>query len=146
MEEIAQGKEELPKKQARTGLYSRVNVRKLDFRTRLGKHIRALLKEFYRDLGGEQNVSTQVRVILEDCVIPQVMALRSFTFWLAKSEFGGIPSDRHSRYWIALVNSLRLHLCSIGLQRRMKDITPLAERLAALAERSAGKEGDNGQG
>lgn len=143
MEQIEEKTEETVPRQKKTGLYSRVNIRKLDLRTRLGRHVKALQREFYQDLGGEDNISIQVRVLVEECIIPQLLALRSFTAWLANNEFKGMPPERHSRYWIALTNSLRLNLVSIGLERRKADITPLRERLAALAARSAKREGND---
>jgi hypothetical protein len=141
MEEEEKKTEEIAPKQRKTGLYSRVNIRKLDLRTRLGRDVKALLRDFYEDLGGEDNVSIQVRVLVEDAIVPQLLALRAFTGWMANNEFKGMPPERLSRYWIALVNSLRLNLVTIGLERRVRDITPLSERLAALAMDQENEEG-----
>ena len=129
MEQIEEKTEEIAPKQRKTGLYSRVNIRKLDLRTRLGRHVKALQREFYQDLGGEDNISIQVRVLVEECIIPQLLALKSFTTWLGKNEFKGMPPERHSRYWIALTNSLRLNLVSIGLERREQKIEDLQSYL-----------------
>lgn len=145
MEQIELESKEISPKPRKTGLYSKVDIRRLDLRTRLGRHVKALRQEFFSDLGGEDNVSVQVRVLVEDAIIPQLLALRSFTSSLTKTGFMGMLPEHMTRYWIALVNSLRLNLVTIGLERRAKDVTPLSARLAALAARTK-KEGDNGQG
>ncbi len=101
---------------------------KTDGRTRIGKAILQLRRSLIADLGGD--VSTQETLLL-DRVIFKVLRLCSFEVYLLKSNDDGTP--KQSREYLAMSNSLRLDLQALGLERRMQDVTPLKDRLAALA-------------
>ena len=125
------------------GLYAQLKPKRLDGRTRLAKYASGVRGEILDSLGGEDNLSAQEKIMLDDLIIPQILAVRSF---VQKAMQPGFETGENSiKYWVSLSNSLRLNLCAIGLTRKAKDITPLAERLKALAERTA-KGGGNGQG
>lgn len=118
----------------RHGLYVSLPRRmKLDGRSRFGKAVTQLRKSLISDLGGD--LSTQESLIV-DRVVFKVLRLCSFEAHILKSQ--GMESERQSREYLAMSNSLRLDLMALGLERRMKDITPLKETLEALAREEEG--------
>lgn len=126
----------------RHGLYVSLPKRmKLDGRSRFGKAVTQLRKSLISDLGGDP--STQESLIV-DRVVFKVLRLCSFESHILKTQ--GMESERQSREYLAMSNSLRLDLMAIGLERRERDITPLSQRLAALAGQSERKGGDDGEG
>lgn len=111
------------------GLYVSLPKRmKIDGRSKFGKAIRQLRSSLIDDLGGE--VSTQ-ESLLVDRIVFKVLRLCSFEAYILKSQ--GMETERQSREYLTMSNSLRLDLCAVGLGKRERDITPLSERLAALA-------------
>jgi hypothetical protein len=126
------------------GLYSDLRPQKIDQRTRLAKYAKEVRAELLGSLGGEDNLSAQEKIIMDDLIIPQLLAVRSF---IQKAMQPGFQAGESTiKYWVSLSNSLRLNLCALGLDRKVKDITPLSERLAALAARTEKGEGDNSHG
>ncbi len=127
------------------GIYTKIALRRMDKRTRLWKHAMEVKRDIIASLGGDEEIlSCQEKIVIDDLIVPQLLAVRSFVQRAMSPDFEA--GQDAIKYWISLSNSLRLNLCAIGLSRRAKDITPLSERLAALAARSAKKEGNNGQG
>ena len=126
------------------GLYSELKPKRLDQRTRLAKYAKELRDDLVSSLGGDDNLSAQEKIILDDLIIPQILAIRSFVQKAMQPQFE--VTENAIKYWVTLCNSSRLALCSIGLGKRAKDITPLSQRLAALAGQSEKKESHDTQG
>jgi hypothetical protein len=118
----------------KTGLYMVIPRKQhLDGRSRFAKAVKVLRDELIKDLGGEP--STQERILINRAIF-KVIKLSSFE----AASMNDQTSEKDSREYLAMANSLRLDLQALGLSRREADITPLSERLAALAVRSAKKE------
>ncbi len=111
------------------GLYISLPKRlKIDRRSRFGKALTQLRNSLVEDLGGAEAISTQVSLIV-DRITFKVLKLCSYEAHVLRGDEAGMKN------YLAMSNSLRLDLMALGLERKMKDITPLSERLAALAEK-----------
>lgn len=111
----------------------------MDGRYEIARAYREKFNSIIADLGGADNVS----------VLQVELARREAwaSLWLGDFEIrylaGAKITDGEFNRYICLRNSSSRISEKLGLKRRPKDITPLAERLAALAERSAKREEDN---
>ncbi len=128
------------------GLYASLPQRmKIDGRSKFGKAILQLKTSLIADLGGE--ISTQQSLLVDRAVF-KVLRLSSFEAFLLKSSQEGTEKDateKQAREYLTMSNSLRLDLCALGLNRRMKDITPLSARLAALAREEESRQDEGTQ-
>jgi len=119
-----QGKKIIPR--GIHGLYVSLPKRmKIDGRSKFGKAIRQLRNSLIDDLGGD--VSTQESLIC-DRVVFKVLRLCSFEAFILKSQ--GMETEKQSREYLAMSNSLRLDLQALGLQRREREIEDLKTYLA----------------
>ena len=109
--------------------------RAIDKRTRTGKALAAWRKELIADMGGDENVSTQQRTII-DLIVKQKLLLDSVDAWLLTRPLIDRPSkslipivrERHT-----LADSLARYLGQLGLERRSK-IKTLKELLQDEAD------------
>lgn len=119
-----QGKKIIPR--GIHGLYVSLPKRmKIDGRSKFGKAIRQLRNSLIDDLGAE--ISTQESLIVDRAVF-KVLRLCSFESHILKSQ--GMETEKQSREYLAMANSLRLDLQALGLQRRGGEIENLETYLA----------------
>ena len=119
-------KEELDKIRPRSrpikhGLYVKLNVKRVDCRTKMGKLIRHLKQAIIEDLGGKENISRMQEMVIDTVIIPQWAALNSFNNGLIE---GGQVGETVVRYWVSLGNSLTRNCVSLGLKLRV--VEPLS--------------------
>jgi hypothetical protein len=115
---------------------STLGRRTIDRRTTVGKALAAYRADLIADLGGVQNLSKQELSILEEAVITTLL-LSSVNAWLLsqktivnKRTRSVIPAVRDRS---ALVATLKGLLESLGLERRTKSISTLADIVAEYA-------------
>ncbi len=128
------GKKKVPK--GKTGLYVTVpRKHQLDGRSRFAKAVKALRNDLLQDLGGSP--STQERLIL-DRAIYKTIRLSSFE----AASMNDQASEKESREYLAMANSLRLDLQSLGLARREapeEDLKTYISRTYGQPEEDKGK-------
>jgi hypothetical protein len=104
-------------------------------RTALGRELQAWRAALLDDLGGENQISTQRRALVDMAVRTklQVDSVDAYLFTLPS-----LVDKRHRCMWPvvrerqSLVNQLQSILRDLGLERRVKDAGDLAAQLAAL--------------
>jgi hypothetical protein len=110
--------------------------RTIDQRTKVGKALAAYRDDLIADLGGSENLSRQEHLLVEEAIITTLL-LSSVNAWLltqktlvSKKTRGVIAAvrDRNS-----LVLALKGLLESLGLKRRVKPISTLADIVAEYA-------------
>jgi hypothetical protein len=119
---------------SRVGLFSRRGpLRQLDGRTREGAVMRETTRALLDHLGGEHAVTPPQRLLVETC---GVLALR-VKLACDRMVTGQGDLEALDRHLIALVNSLRLNLLALGLERPKDQAPSLASYLELKAQRVA---------
>jgi hypothetical protein len=103
------------------GLFVKLNIKRVDCRTKLGKLIRALKNAIIEDLGGKDKVSRMQEMLIDSVIIPQWAALNSFNNSMIEGEHEA--REGPMKYWIGLGNSLTRNCAALGLKLRV--IEPL---------------------
>jgi hypothetical protein len=109
-------------------------TRALDGRTDEGRYVASKRADLVADLGGEDNLSTQERALVDETVF-LMLQLGHINAWLAKQTtlVNRRTKALHPvvRERTALVGTLRALLGDLGLKRRAKDVQTLESYLAA---------------
>jgi len=110
---VGQSKEFLDKhrhknRPIKSGVYTKIELDKVDFRTRLGKHLRRIKRDITRDLGGM--LSARADIFLDIVVLPQMAILGHFSQQAMK---GSEIHDRAWERWRSICNSMRLNLLAL---------------------------------
>ena len=106
--------------------------RTIDQRTSVGKALNQWRADLVADLGGKDQVSTQEHAILDLCVREKLL-LDSLDTWLLEQR--SLVNVRKKSVYPALVqrsqlaDSLAKHLSMLGLKRRAKPVSGLADLL-----------------
>ncbi len=113
--------------------------RGIDGRSRVGKALAQWRGNLVADLGGEENLSTQEQVLVEQ-VTRLHLIIESIDGWLFQRKGGMANRRKHAllpvaRERVALVTALRGLLVDLGLKRRAKTLPTLAEYLTAKGEK-----------
>lgn len=103
----------------------KLNKRRLDYRTRLGKLVTQMHRSLVNDLGGEQAVTTAQRILVDRIIIKVAMIGFQEQAYLR-------GESRDFKDYLGLTNSLRSDLALLGLQRREKDCLTLTDYLNDL--------------
>jgi hypothetical protein len=119
----------------------------LDRRTAAYQATARLISEIEADLGGHDRLSTAERQLVQRAAVLGAVLIDAEAKWLAGDAFD--PST-----YCAIVNAQRRVLETIGLKRRARDVSPLAElwraeqeeRRRATPEALAAAGGDHGGG
>jgi hypothetical protein len=98
------------------GKFIQLAKRYIDGRTTLAKQLKQIKQELISDLGGDPSTA---QMLLVDRIKFKAMQLYFYEMAIASGN-----SEMSDRY-IALSNSLRLDLTSLGLKRREKEILDL---------------------
>jgi hypothetical protein len=107
-------------------------TRALDGRTDEGRFVAGKRADLVADLGGEDNLSTQERALVDESVF-LMLQLAHINAWLAKQP--ALVNKRTKalhpvvRERLSLVTTLRAILTDIGLKRRQRDVGSLDEYL-----------------
>ena len=139
------------------GAYSK---KAIDRRTRAGRMLSRLETDLMADLGGIEYLSTQEKILVKE-VVGKVRQSQGFSVWysVAMQNFVeqieclngdslkgtdketlallvqlGELLQANRQYWLAFSNSLRLDLQTLGIKKRVKDITDLSSYLKAQKE------------
>jgi hypothetical protein len=116
-----------PKKPRRkphqAGPYSRDHVLSMiDKRTRAGRVYRTVIRELINHVGGDPSAAQ--RLLIESASIKATrLAL------LTDNLLAGIEPGEDGHQALAWLNSLRMDLQALGLERRARDVTSLADYL-----------------
>lgn len=113
------------------GLYTKIQIKRVDGRTKLGKYVQELRKRFTEDLGGQETLSIQQQTLVDDVLIPQLLQIKSYNTRTFDPEFE--TSFETAKYFVALCNSARLTLCALGLQKKEPEPLDLKKYLAQKA-------------
>jgi hypothetical protein len=90
----------------------------IDRRTRAGRVLRSVEADLVEHLGG--NPTTAERLIIQSAALKATRLSLLTEKLLDKGDLSE-GSDHHALAWL---NSLRLDLAALGLERRAKDVTP----------------------
>jgi len=111
------------------GVYSELTPQSLDGRSKVAKTLRAINRFLVAELGGEP--STQEMLIIERASFKAVKCI------LAEIAMLNGNGNGFEGHYLAWSNSLRLDLCTLGLERRQKEVTDLTEYIQKKAEEGA---------
>jgi len=107
-----------------TGLFVAFRKGKLDGRTRLGKTARFLEKSLIEHCGGSERVSIPQKLLIDRIVWKAIRCkLYELTF------FQDLHQESSRDHYLALANSLRLDLQSLGLKGKFDRVLSLEEYL-----------------
>jgi hypothetical protein len=109
--------------------------RGIDQRTQVGKALALWRSELVADLGGEENLSKQEQVLIEQATRLHLI-IESVDGWLFQRKGGMVNRRKNAllpvvRERAALVLALKGLLESLGMKRRAKPLSSLAEILAS---------------
>ena len=113
-------------KPAKHGLFAIFNEAKLDGRTRLGKVVKNLRKELVNHCGGSPSIAER---LLIDRVIQKTVKCHLYEMGLMRN-----PDQGARDHYLALANSLRHDLQALGIKKRGRDMTELAEYLSRRSD------------
>ena len=99
------------------GKYRFVTLDELDGRTLAAKRARQLVDDFTSDLGGDSNLSTAERELIQRAAILGTILGNYEAHWLVE---GAVPLGEY----LPCVNAQKRVLETLGLQRRPRDVTP----------------------
>lgn len=108
------------------GLFIQLGKVKIDGRTKLGKTIAFLRKEFTNHLGGNLNICER---ILVDRAISKVIKSQLYELGFLEN-----PDQKSRDHYLALANSLRLDLQALGIKRRGGEVMDLGQYLKTKIE------------
>lgn len=118
------GKAKSEKNRSPVGPFSRDrSLTTLDKRTKAGRVLRQTRADLAHHVGGDPSAAE--RLIIESAA---VKATRLFLL-SEKLLGGGDISDGSDNHALAWLNSLRLDLAALGLERRVRDVTPSLQDL-----------------
>jgi len=128
---------------------SKLGSRAIDGRFRVGRALAQWRKDLIANLGGEENISTQQRTLIELASTSKLL-LGSIDAWLL-SRPSLIQRDQKALLPVViqrqtLANSLAQHLKDLGLERRAKPTLTLNEILAAEAKDDTPANGNGAEG
>ena len=104
----------------RTGTFLKLGRRRLDGRTKVGMAINKLRRSLVADLGGEQEVTTAQRVLI-DRIVVKVSIIGFFEQAIMHGD------SENYRDYSAVSSGLRADLALLGLKRREKDVMTLVD-------------------
>lgn len=122
---------------------SALGSRAIDRRSKVGKALSQWRVDLVNDLGGLQEISTQENAIIDLCVREKLL-LDSLDAWLLEQR--SLVNVRKKSVYPALIQrgqlaeSLARHLQMLGLKRRSKPVSGLAELLKRPNNHSAERE------
>ena len=108
-------------KRVKSGLWIDFKRVKLDGRTALAKMMNLIKREMVKHVGGEPSIA---QAILIERVVHK--AIKAYIY---ETNFFSNPNQGSKDHYLALVNSLRLDLTALGLEKRVKKILDLTEYL-----------------
>lgn len=121
-----------------TGLFVNFRKGKLDGRTRLGKTAKFLEAKLIEHCGGPEKVSIPQKLLIDRVVWKAIRCkLYEITF------FQGSHQESSRDHYLALANSLRLDLQSLGLKSNFEKVLSLEEYLRKKGHYEEEDEGED---
>jgi hypothetical protein len=111
---------------------SRIFDSQVDHRLGWSRRLRDLIQQHIADLGGEDNVSQAEQILIRRAAMLCLQCEMMESKWAAND---GEASAKALDLYQRTAGNLRRLLESLGLQRRAKNVTPLAEYLEQRARR-----------
>ena len=104
-----------------------LSLDELDGRTLVARYVRQTRAEVLADLGGEENLSTLERVLVDSVVMAAAMLRDKGARWMTGEEVDATEL-------CTLQNAFNRSAASLGWRRRSKDITPDLRRYLQKGE------------
>ncbi len=127
---IFKGKSRVPGKakpaNSKVGPFSRDRaISTLDKRTKAGRVLRTVISDLTDHIGGAPSAA--------EALIIQSAALKATRLHLLSEKLlaGGDMAEASDHHALAWLNSMRLDLAALGLERRIKDVSPSLADIAA---------------
>ena len=116
-----------PKSSFKVGPSSRDRVlSSIDKRTKAGRVMRTTIADLSAHVGGAPTAAE--RLLIQSAAIKATRLFLLSEKILAGGEIGGVDGDHHALAWL---NSLRQDLTALGLESRLRDVTPSLKDIIA---------------